>query len=1131
MSQESKSIRVRTTPGGTDKFVKVELNQTFDTLDILSLKIDSDKIYRSFCSDYGVVIGRVLANDGFGVENVKISAFIPISEDDKQDPVKRFLYPYEQVTDRNTQGVRYNLLPKGGRFIKIFKETDCVPIPQAPTFAPNGLTRTSFTSHVNSSGIFVLYPAGSPLQDFDWVQASDFGVNPTYIVDNSNNPLNGNNSNCDGTTGPNDPATTNVNSSFGTKKVTDMSGTRDLFSDGFFETIRQNDLSQLKIATSKTSFPSNILPELDGDNTGIYPFISRQIWKEQWNKGAYQAPPLKSLWTARGFENVTYTNVSNTSSTTWTIPSNTNLPANNINSILLFGSSIFAGTSSSGVYLSNNVGGTWTQVSNGLSGTALQINDIKVSSDTKTLYTATNGGVYKSTDAGANWTFLNQFQFPVQANTIAISGNSNVVFAGSDYPGLFKGVYRSTAGGNNWVNMSFAGNDDYNQIIVSKLLGNNIVYGATSGGFRISTDGGVNWTLSNTGLNGSFLNLSTVEEISGGTLNNSVFVASSNGGGVARRLNGFGATTWTYHNNGLTGSALNVHKIFYDGSAMYIATDDGVYKSTNPLSTSFSGVQWNKIGGTSLNQQVYDVFVNVNVFVGTLSTDKFAFLGDSYTIKVISDKYVLTDCKYIPKPPDNITNQQTSWSQESSTCDPKLGGKTLWSCIVDLGFSNGPQTPVGTFPADFDLSSDEDTLFIYDKYYKYTTRTNTAGDYMIFGVPVGQQIIHMDLDLSDIGSLSFTADELISQGTPASQFNGNNFKYSADLDSLPQIISQNAAVNVIPFWGDLEICEVGITRCDFKFNLSSVPTAVFFFAYGFDNNTFGAGKGLNWNGSGRDDGREGRWNLLSPYIGVTYDLSFIAFDNSFNVVSPQKTPSIKVGFGDGGIVATIPMFDDNVITDEFGNQVLSNDVNKGIPSTARYRIDFHANGSLDLRNPANYDNIQGPQNFKFEANRAYSIKSQMINSGVNLGLLASNDFNGDPGLDQPILNSNIINGFLYLPRIDYTNKPNFVTLIGGSDPSFTLYDRSALNVSVIDVTSYIKNVANDTTFTSVLNYTNIPGFSPTIDSFTPQDSNNGGGNEVIQQSPGTSVGAKFRVARGLTAGRNVWKQALNFFKG
>ena len=40
------------------------------------------------------------------------------------------------------------------------------------------------------------------------------------------------------------------------------------------------------------------------------------------------------------------------------------------------------------------------------------------------------------------------------------------------------------------------------------------------------------------------------------------------------------------------------------------------------------------------------------------------------------------------------------------------------------------------------------------KYYKYTTRTNEAGDYMIFGVPVGSQTIHVDIDLSDIGILS-----------------------------------------------------------------------------------------------------------------------------------------------------------------------------------------------------------------------------------------------------------------------------------------------------------------------------------------------------------------------------------------
>jgi hypothetical protein len=53
----SDTIRINTTPNGSDKYVKVKLDQEFDFIEILSLKLSQDT-YRQFCSDYGIV-GRV----------------------------------------------------------------------------------------------------------------------------------------------------------------------------------------------------------------------------------------------------------------------------------------------------------------------------------------------------------------------------------------------------------------------------------------------------------------------------------------------------------------------------------------------------------------------------------------------------------------------------------------------------------------------------------------------------------------------------------------------------------------------------------------------------------------------------------------------------------------------------------------------------------------------------------------------------------------------------------------------------------------------------------------------------------------------------------------------------------------
>ena len=79
------NIRIRTTPGGSDNYLNVNLDQKFDFIEILSLTLRQEEVYRNFCSDYGVVIGRVLVNNGFGVPNAKVSIFIPVDDIDKED--------------------------------------------------------------------------------------------------------------------------------------------------------------------------------------------------------------------------------------------------------------------------------------------------------------------------------------------------------------------------------------------------------------------------------------------------------------------------------------------------------------------------------------------------------------------------------------------------------------------------------------------------------------------------------------------------------------------------------------------------------------------------------------------------------------------------------------------------------------------------------------------------------------------------------------------------------------------------------------------------------------------------------------------------------------------------------------
>ena len=111
MAENNKSYRIRTTVGReADSFLEVKLDQDYDSLEILSLKLSDKDTYRLHNSDYGVIVGRVLANGNFGVPNAKISVFIPADENNS-DLHMWELYPYTSTYTKNSKDIRYNLLP------------------------------------------------------------------------------------------------------------------------------------------------------------------------------------------------------------------------------------------------------------------------------------------------------------------------------------------------------------------------------------------------------------------------------------------------------------------------------------------------------------------------------------------------------------------------------------------------------------------------------------------------------------------------------------------------------------------------------------------------------------------------------------------------------------------------------------------------------------------------------------------------------------------------------------------------------------------------------------------------------------------------------------------------------------
>ena len=110
----SETIRLKTQVG-IDREINIQLNQDFEQLEILSLKVRSEDVYTRMCADYGVVVGRVVANGGYGVPNVKVSVFVPLTEEDAQNEIISTLYPYTSLTDVNVSPNCHHIQPSATR--------------------------------------------------------------------------------------------------------------------------------------------------------------------------------------------------------------------------------------------------------------------------------------------------------------------------------------------------------------------------------------------------------------------------------------------------------------------------------------------------------------------------------------------------------------------------------------------------------------------------------------------------------------------------------------------------------------------------------------------------------------------------------------------------------------------------------------------------------------------------------------------------------------------------------------------------------------------------------------------------------------------------------------------------------
>ena len=281
---------------------------------------------------------------------------------------------------------------------------------------------------------------------------------------------------------------------------------------------------------------------------------------------------------------------------------------------------------------------------------------------------------------------------------------------------------------------------------------------------------------------------------------------------------------------------------------------------------------------------------------------------------------------FIERDDNDTTDMETIYPYEEITGKDKEGRR--YNLLPDDSDDECYRI-VGTFPNKRLLLDDNTYLEVYDKYWKYSTVTNNAGDYMIFGVPAGNQQIHVDIDMSDIGILSQKPRDYMYKGYTETLFDSSTqFKKSTNLDNLTQIFSQNKSVFVYPFWGDADNGIAAITRADIQINYKFEPTCVFMGSIISDND----GNSINHKCGGSQKSGFNRQLVAGEgtieMIRKTQD----------GLVEEYPIQGNRLIDSDGVWCYQIPMNLDFVGTDEYGNIVPTDNPSKGIPTRTQVRF-------------------------------------------------------------------------------------------------------------------------------------------------------------------------------------------------
>jgi len=127
----------------------------------------------------------------------------------------------------------------------------------------------------------------------------------------------------------------------------------------------------------------------------------------------------------------------------------------------------------------------------------------------RTVFAATPAVLYKSTDAGVNWSVIDtKIDLSDQTAThyFDIQFSENYINDNTVFFAAFEGIYRTTDGGNNWLQQDTRPPDLVMDVALTPDFDQDglMLVATYGGGFYVSQDAGVSWSVSNIGVSNTY---------------------------------------------------------------------------------------------------------------------------------------------------------------------------------------------------------------------------------------------------------------------------------------------------------------------------------------------------------------------------------------------------------------------------------------------------------------------------------------------------------------------------------------------------------------------------------------------------------------------------------------------------